>query len=1478
MNRTKSYCIILSAFLLLFGACKNKNINPDSFKISNERVEAEANRVTIKGNYSFVGVVEGMTLNLGLKENLVDAESHEVLMEGTSFSVTVENLMPDTTYYYRYSVDFGTNDEFLTETNSFRTLVLTDAPTVETVNVVRIDSTTVRVYCKVLNEGGDEVTERGIYWSTHNDPTDLDSITPCPTAGIGEYICELSGLAESTQYHVRAYAKNSYGIGKGDVLPFMTGAAPGAPQVLTVEVINVTANSAQCQGNVTADGGSPLFERGVCWSTLPNPTVNDNHEALGNGLGNYIVTVSGLYPNTTYHVRCYATNRNGTGYGEDMTFTTEDGTPTVITSSVTTITATTAKGGGNVTSSGAGYVNERGICWSKSHGFDLSNCIGHRANGGGEGSFTVDMDNLETNQTYYVKAYATNDYGTAYGDEVSFIPTDGLPIVTMDSVRDVSQISAKGYGTVIYQGTSDVTERGICWGTSDNPTLDDCLGHAHTGTGTGSFACVMEGLEPNSTYHVNAYAKNSSKGTAYGEPISFTTLQPEYYTINVSANPSNGGTVSGGGSYSPGQSCTVHATANSGYAFINWTENGNEVSTNANYTFTVNNNRDLVANFTPTYTISVSASPSSGGTVSGGGTYNDGQSCTVTATANSGYAFVNWTEGNSTVSEDPNYTFVVNSNRTLVAHFETQAPNTYTINVSASPSNGGTVSGGGSYNQGQSCTVHAQANSGYTFTNWTENGTVVSTSADYTFTVTSNRTLVAHFTVQNYTISVSASPSNGGSVSGGGTYNHGQSCTVHATAASGYTFTNWTEGNTVVSTNANYTFTVNSNHTLVAHFTAQTYTISVSANPSNGGTVSGGGTYQQGQSCTVHANANSGYTFTNWTENGSVVSTNANYNFTVTGNRTLVANFTAQSYTINVSANPSNGGAAHVGSSTGPTSGTYSQGQSCTVYAVANSGYTFSNWTENGNVVSSNANYTFNVTGNRNLVANFTAQSYTINVSASPSNGGAAHVGSSTGPTSGTYTNGQSCTVYATANSGYTFTNWTENGNVVSTNANYTFTVTGSRTLVANFTVQTQTYTINVSASPSNGGAAHVGSSTGPTSGTYTNGQSCTVYATANSGYTFLRWTENGNQVSTNPNYTFTVTGNRTLVAQFQTQTYTISVSASPSNGGTVSGGGTYQQGQSCTLTAIANSGYLFDHWTCNGQTVSGGGASYTFTVTQSATYIAYFTTMPQAPTGAVPGLFSVSATQQVWFSNGNLQYIGSSQTWKFADHQWTILGNNGQGGTSQTVNRDLFGWGTSGYNHGATCYQPWSTSTNNNDYYAYGSGSYNLYDQTGQADWGYHAISNGGGTTNTWRTLTNDEWNYVFSQRTTLSGKRFAKAQVNNVSGVILLPDNWDENWYTLASANSSGVNYTTNVITSTQWSTLEQHGAVFLPAAGYREGTTVNLTANGDPVGYYWSSARSTNATASCVYITKNSMTYNQPYYRYWGQCVRLVRPAGN
>lgn len=292
------------------------------------------------------------------------------------------------------------------------------------------------------------------------------------------------------------------------------------------------------------------------------------------------------------------------------------------------------------------------------------------------------------------------------------------------------------------------------------------------------------------------------------------------------------------------------------------------------------------------------------------------------------------------------------------------------------------------------------------------------------------------------------------------------------------------------------------------------------------------------------------------------------------------------------------------------------------------------------------------------------------------------------------------------------------------------------------------------------------------------------------------------------------------------------------------------------------------------------------------------FYTLPQPlPVGAVNGLFSVSEDRQVWFSQGNLQYQASSGIWRFADCQWDFVGGtetNGysagtvSGSTNNDVSAtyagwiDMFGWGTSGYYHGAVCFQPWSVKTNDANYFAYGNSECNLNDMSGKADWGYNSISNGGGQENFWRTLTQKEWDYVLKNRSTDSGIRYAKAEVGGVTGVILLPDLWDAAVYPLNGANQNDAPFDVNVLDVSSWSILETNGAVFLPITGSRSfGSDNVLFIYGLSRGSYWTATKYnyTSSTGNEFYnayylnFDENSL-YITDFSRYRGHSVRLVR----
>ena len=1586
----------------------------------------------------------------------------------------------------------------------------------------------------------------------------------------------------------------------------------------------------------------------------------------------------------------------------------------------------------------------------------------------------------------------------------------------------------------------------------------------NTGGWSSSMLCLAFDANGNQTLHVNSRDTNYDpfnpglyEGTLYSSKNQIVFgIDVNYRIVSVSASPSEAGTVSGGGTFLPGETCSVIATANEGYHFDNWSENGEVVSTESSYSFIVDDDRVLVANYTfNPHTILASANPSEFGSVSGAGTYLEGTECTLTATANTGYTFVNWTENGEMVSTEASYSFIVMGDRELVANFALQS---YIISASANPNEGGMVSGANTYNYGTTCTLTATANTGYTFDNWTENGTIVSYAAVYSFEVTGARALVANFVdasgtgvlsgvftvgehahvqfskgnlqyqastgtwrfatyqydyigndnsnisqtysgwidlfgwgtsgyshgancyqpwststsysdyyaygvysnnlysgngqadwgynaisnggnlensgwrtltrpewdfvfntrstisgiryakatvngvngvvllpddwtastyalnstnsisadyttntiaaedwanvleangavflpaagyrngtsvysfgqygdywsssrcamfntyyvhflsdnlyissnsprssghsvrlvriAENYSyeINVTPNPLEGGVVSGGGTYEEGVECTLTATPTEDYIFSNWTENGNVVSTEATYSFIVSGDRTLVANFSLLQFDITVSALPEEGGSVTGGGTYQYGQSCTLTAMADEGYTFVNWTESGEVVSIEATYSFTVIGDRNLVGNFAVSSAgnyvdldlpsgtlwaACNIGANApeqygdyfawgetqpkdnyswntyqycngsesslirycnssgfgyngftdnltmllpeddaatvnwgedwrmptkeewqelfnnttmtwtqqngvkgrlftaANGASLflpaagyrwdneldgigsygyywsrslrtdypdyawyldfgsggyhmyghnrYLGLSVRPVrvsfalvtatpspaeggevsgGGTYAVGTTCTLTAMPAEGYVFVNWTEDGEVVSTEVAYSFNVSGDRTLVANFSLQQFDIAVSALPEEGGFVTGG-------GTYTYGQSCTIIAMVNEGYTFANWTENGEVISLEATYTFTVAGDRNLVANFSVPIQNYNINVLSEPSLGGTVTGG-------GAYTYGQSCTIIATANEGYTFVNWTENGEVISSEATYTFTVTGDRNLVANFVpiiTPTliegliayYPFDGNANDYSGngnhGTIIGNVipvTDRQGNpngaysfpgeafnyisvpdaeilhlnNFTLSAwvysdVENygSGYLINKgrdidngsyrlyvrgvgatteyggindasveeypetgkWHMITGTVEGDQARYylddvlveektlshpfSCSGTDPLTFgVHYYTGVPSywaytlsgaiddvriydralAPeevnilynydNGCLAGLFSVNENNKVSFSKGNLQYQASTDTWRFAENQWDFVGGDNSN-ISSTYDGwiDLFGWGTSGYDHGALGYNPWTISQNNGEYLAYGDSLSNLNDYTGQADWGYNAISNGCNTENSgWRTLTQPEWEYLINGRSTTSGIRYVKAIVHDVQGIILLPDNWDTIYYSFNNPDEPHSSFNSNVINTSQWGIIENYGAVFLPCAGERVGTSVQLVGNS---GDYWSATctDSEGAFFTFFYWDYVGTVYGHLYDRYKGHSVRLVRSAQN
>lgn len=407
--------------------------------------------------------------------------------------------------------------------------VIKVVPTTSVALVTNITATTASCGGEVTSDGGALVTARGVCWSISQNPTTANDKTTDGT-GIGIFTRSITGLTPGTTYNIVAYAINSVGTGYSSQSTFTTLAL--APILTTTELSAVTSTSASSGGNINNDGGSTITARGVCWSTDQNPTIADNKTTNGTGTGSFTSYITGLIPGKTYYIRAYAANIIGTAYGNQITTITTAILPTITTNAVSDITSTTARSGGNITNDGGAEVTVRGVCWST---FPNPTTASNKTNEGiGSGSFTILITGLIQGTTYYLKAYATNNIGTTYGNQVTTTTTIVLPVLTTITMSDITPTTAISGGNISNEGISPVTVRGVCWNTTENPTIGD--NKTVNGSGVGNFTSSLTGLAANTTYYVRAYATNSM-GTAYGKQTSFIS------GILVIGQPYQGGVI-----------------------------------------------------------------------------------------------------------------------------------------------------------------------------------------------------------------------------------------------------------------------------------------------------------------------------------------------------------------------------------------------------------------------------------------------------------------------------------------------------------------------------------------------------------------------------------------------------------------------------------------------------------------------------------------------------------------------------------------------------------------------------------------------------------------------------------------------------------------------------------------------------------------------------------------------------------------------
>ncbi|MEW4925036.1 FISUMP domain-containing protein [Algibacter sp. 2305UL17-15] len=461
------------------------------------------------------------------------------VLDNSWFDSNITGLSPDVDYYVRSYItnSYGTS-------YSFELTFQTAPERVPYIKLIAFNPTptSASLEGEVVYDSGLPILESGVCWSTSPNPTItlLTTVNDGPLSGLGTFTSNTtSDLLPNTVYYARLYATNSLGTGYSSGSSHFT-TPKDLPTISTHSISDIAATSllkatATSGVTLTSEGGGNVTSKGICWSTSPNPTLNDFtyvNNNVNQGTGSFPRIINGLDLGTIYFVRAYATNEVGTAYGNEVSFTTPIILPYIVTSDFTPTSNESGTSGGLNILSGGGTISEKGVCWSTSPNPTIALAT-KTSDGSGTGDFTSAVFTVGLGTTFYYRAYAINEAGTAYGIEKSRTTAHFPPTVSTGVVNSITESSAISGGNISSDGGKAITAKGICWSLNPNPTID-LTTKTNDGTGTGSFVSTMTdlnlNLEPGLTYYVRAYAANSA-GITYGNELSFSTIIPNCGTV-----------------------------------------------------------------------------------------------------------------------------------------------------------------------------------------------------------------------------------------------------------------------------------------------------------------------------------------------------------------------------------------------------------------------------------------------------------------------------------------------------------------------------------------------------------------------------------------------------------------------------------------------------------------------------------------------------------------------------------------------------------------------------------------------------------------------------------------------------------------------------------------------------------------------------------------------------------------------------------
>ena len=494
----------------------NLNNNATPTVTTTTTVNFDHGAAIIGGNVTNAGFgdVTERGICYGTEENpTIEGTKVAAAAAGTGeFTCNLTGLTTDQKYYARA---YATNAAGTTYGDNVEFTIYTD-PQLSMVEVTVNNDGTVTAKGKLVQLGVNDITELGICYGTNADELDPENgdHKAAATTAVGEFTVTLTENITAGTYYASAYALDNEGAYASEPISFTIT----APAVTTGEA-NVVNGEMQIGGNLTALGAPAATEIGVCYGEEENPDIEDNKVAASAvAEGEFTVTATDITAGTTYYARAYATYAFGTVYGDNVTFSATAPTVTTGADPVVDNENQEVTVSGNVTDAGSADITKRGICYGTTAEPDTTNKVAAAA---GTGEFSATLTDLTAGVTYYARAYAVNAFGIAYGEDVTFqleVLTPEPVVTTGTATYNTATGNIDAAGEVVSAGLGgEVTERGICYSTSAEPTVDGSK-VAAASAGTGEFNVTLTGLTQNTIYHLRAYATNAA-GTSYGQEI-----------------------------------------------------------------------------------------------------------------------------------------------------------------------------------------------------------------------------------------------------------------------------------------------------------------------------------------------------------------------------------------------------------------------------------------------------------------------------------------------------------------------------------------------------------------------------------------------------------------------------------------------------------------------------------------------------------------------------------------------------------------------------------------------------------------------------------------------------------------------------------------------------------------------------------------------------------------------------------------------